>query len=647
MTVVDDIKAQIDLVDIVSQTVKLRRTGKNYIGFCPFHSNTHTPAFVVFPDSQSWRCFGQCNEGGDVFSFLMKREGWDFQETLRFLAENAGIPLPTYKPVSDQEVSLRESLTQALDAAAAFYRKQMLETQPGQEALAYLRKRGLNDETIKIWGLGYAPGGWNDLSNALSRKGFNRDALLQAGLLTERDDGETYDKFRNRLMFPIRATDGKIVGFGGRVLDPNDVPKYMNSPRTDLFDKGRLLYGLDLARQAIRRDEQAVIVEGYMDVIGLYQAGFQNAVSPMGTALTEDQFRLLKRYTRSIVLALDPDAAGEQATLRGLETARKTMDQDAEMRFDSHGLLHVEGRLNADIRVTTLPEGKDPDEIALEDPEVWRNILSSAKPVVVHVMETLAANQDVDDAKVKREIAGQVIPLIEDVADPIEREAYRQQLARVIRVDERALLLTSTPVRRRKRTTQPEQGPENKLSRVSDASQRGRILQQYALGQLIKYPYSLNKINTALVLLGLDQLNAQDFSESDLRVGFSLVKASLEQYDMSPEDFLSENLPELLDVQSEPVLIEKTLPPTEEKRLADQVLNALLIRKDNVDRRIQEIRYMQSATEGKTYSEEEAHFLYIEQLNLRRLIDAGLAPSLRKVRPTRKPIRKYPGKKGG
>jgi DNA primase len=325
MTVVDDIKNQLDLVDIVSQTVKLRKAGKNYSGFCPFHANTHTPAFVIFPETQTWRCFGQCNTGGDLFGYVMKREGWDFGETLKYLADKAGVTLPSYTPISEKAEEVKKTIELLLQDAADYYRQQMLETPHGQEALEYLRKRGLNDETIKIWGLGYAPGGWSELTNAMKRKGYRDALLLEAGLVSERDDGGAYDKFRHRLMFPIRDTYGKMAGFGGRVLDPNDVPKYMNSPKTDLFDKGRLLFGLDLARQSIRSDEQAVIVEGYMDVIGLYQAGFKNAVSPMGTALTEDQFKLLKKFSRNLVLALDPDAAGEKATLKGLETARKTM----------------------------------------------------------------------------------------------------------------------------------------------------------------------------------------------------------------------------------------------------------------------------------------------------------------------------------
>ncbi|NMD27447.1 MAG: DNA primase, partial [Chloroflexi bacterium] len=274
MGVVDEIKAQLDLVDYISQTVKLRRTGKNYIGFCPFHSNTRTPAFVVFPESQTWRCFGQCNEGGDLFGFVMKKEGWDFNEALRILAEKAGATLSAQPRPSEADAEQRGNIIRVLDDAAQFYRSQLLESEAGAAALAYLRRRGLTDTTIKIWGLGYAPGGWDELTRHLTRKGYTKDHLLRAGLLTERDDGDTYDKFRHRLMFPIRDTYGKMAGFGGRVLNPDDVPKYLNSPRTELFDKGRLLYGLDLARQEIRRTEQAVIVEGYMDVIGLHQAGF-------------------------------------------------------------------------------------------------------------------------------------------------------------------------------------------------------------------------------------------------------------------------------------------------------------------------------------------------------------------------------------
>jgi len=452
MTAVDDIKARLDIVDIVSETVKLRHSGKNYTGFCPFHANTKTPAFVVFPDTQTWRCFGQCNEGGDLFNFVMKREGWDFQETLRRLAERAGVTLHEYTPEEQEKVEENERLREVLSMAVTFFQHQLRNTEAGKQALDYLYGRKLTDETIDTFALGYAPDSWDALTNHLTSRSVSIQELNDAGLVSERDSGGVYDRFRHRLVIPIRDDRGRMAGFGGRVLRQDDVPKYLNSPKTALFDKGRMLYGLDMARRDIRVKDQVVIVEGYLDVIGPYQAGFKNCVSPMGTALTEDQFRLIKRYSRRIVLALDPDAAGQKATLRGLQTARETLEREGDPIFDSRGLMQVEGRLKADIRVTTLPDGLDPDEIALEDPDRWEQLVAEAKPVVTHVMETLASRADVDDPKVKEEIANQVLPLIEDVKGSVEREAYRQRLARLLQVDERALVRQSSggaPSRRR------------------------------------------------------------------------------------------------------------------------------------------------------------------------------------------------------
>jgi len=251
----------------------------------------------------------------------------------------------------------------------------------------------VNQQSIENFRLGYAPAGYEGLLGHFSARGYSTGEMLQAGLLNERDSGGFYDKFRNRIMFPIRDAAGKMAGFGARILDPNDVPKFLNSPQTALFDKSHLLYGLDQARKAIRTDDQVVIVEGYLDVIALHQSGFKNTVSPMGTALNEDQLRMLKKYTRRIVLALDADAAGEKATLRGLELARQALDRSEEVGFDAHGLLKREARLQADVRVTTLPEGADPDDVVLADPQKWRDILSAAQPIVVHVMETLVPRE--------------------------------------------------------------------------------------------------------------------------------------------------------------------------------------------------------------------------------------------------------------
>ncbi len=641
MTVVDDIKAQLDIVDFVSQGgVKLRRTGKNYIGFCPFHSNTRTPAFVVFPDTQSWRCFGQCNEGGDIFGFVMKKEGWDFSETLKYLADKAGIVLKPMTPEVEAHQEVNAQISQMLEDCVTYYRQQMMETTPGKAALAYLRKRGLTDETIKIWGLGYAPGGWNDLAEHLKRKGYKEALILAGGMLTEGEEGRTYDKFRNRLMFPIRDTYGKMVGFGGRVLDPNDVPKYMNSPKTELFDKGRLLYGLDMARQSIRRNDQAVIVEGYMDVIGLHQSGFDNAVSGMGTALTEDQFKLVKKFTRNIVLALDPDAAGDKATLKGLETARQSMDQVRELSFDAVAHLRTESRLSADIRVTSLPDGKDPDEIALADPEAWKKIMLNAQPIVEHVMNTLMAGKDLKDAKVKRDIADQVMHLIADVPNPVERETYRQSLARKLRIDERSLSLTSTarPTTRRRMQASGDLLPSAKLQKAG-RTEGNRALELHTILYLVENPEHKYKLDQVLAKHDVGILNTADFNEADCREAFRIVLASLAQDEVSAKDYLAEHLPDILEAAPTPDLPETSIQPSEEKELQDQVRNILRLRKAMIESRTLSLLYLQDAQEEKPYTDEELQILLFEQLEQRRKIDKafGVYEPMRKVSTYRMP----------
>ena len=626
MTVVDDIKDRLDIVEIVGQTVKLRRTGKNYIGFCPFHSNTRTPAFVVFPETQTWRCFGQCNEGGDLFGYMMKREGWDFNETLRQLAERAGVTLVQHTPENAADEQTRQDLSAVLEEAAGFFRQQMLTTPAGKRALDYLHKRGLTDETIKVWGLGYAPDSWTALLDHLRLKNIQPALMVAAGLMTERNDGSIYDRFRNRLMFPIRGPYGQLTGFGGRVLDPDDVPKYLNSPATDLFDKGRLLYGLDMARKSIRSLNQAVIVEGYMDVIGLHQAGFSNAVSPMGTALTEDQFRLIKRLTRNVVLALDPDAAGQNATLKGLETARKAMDQESEIRFDSRGLMRFEQHLNADIRVTALPDQKDPDEIVLEDPDAWKQIIAKAKPVVIHVMETLAADQDLRDAKVKRDIAAQVMPLIDDVADSVEREAYRQQLATFLRVDERSLKSSRTELAHtRRKKLEGDQAEIIPASMLSKPSQKNQKLERYLLHDLLLDPDGLFRLDKTLCNLGLDPITETDFQSADTLAGFRLISESLRQTDYASADYVEARMTSALEFEENPNFVEVQYAITKEKRDQHQVRAVVRMRLNRLEDRLEEIKFLQSdELDSKTYTDEEVQILYLELLQNRRLLDKAL-----------------------
>jgi len=590
-SVIDEIKARIDIVDLVSETVQLRRSGKNYTGFCPFHANRRTPAFAVFPESGTWRCFGECNEGGDIFRFVMKKEGWDFPEALRFLANKAGVQLKPPTPAEQAAAEEHDNLRQLLEEAAVFFRHHLLNTPAGRQALDYLHQRGLKDETIEAFGLGYAPDSWDALTNYFKSRRVSEKDLIAAGLVTVRDEGGVYDRFRHRITFPIRDERGRMAGFGARILNPQDQPKFLNSPQTPIFDKGRLLYGLDRARKAIRQSEYAVIVEGYLDVIALHQAGFEQAVSPMGTALTESQMRLLKRLTRRIVLALDADAAGDKATLRGMEVARSAMDREAEAVFDARGLLGYEARLQADIRVTTLPPGADPDEVVNQDPQAWVRLVEAAKPVVIHVMETLAKGRDLNDPKVKSEIASRVLPLIQDVPSPIERDAYRQRLARLLRVDESALTLE--PASTSRRAPAARSRSKTSLAQIINPAAASYALEAFLLGVLLRRPDLLYRVDRELQQFGLPRLSPDDMLHADHQAILRLLQQSLAQDTAEPLDYVLRHLSlPLMEIADELLARTATLDPNEERVLGELLRGLLDLRKNSLTQNLEYLRYM-------------------------------------------------------
>ena len=359
MNPVEEIKQRLDIVDIISESVSLQRSGRNYRALCPFHPEK-APSFFVFPDKGTWHCFGGCATGGDVFSFVMKKENLDFSGALRVLAERAGISLGR-KGAAPEETE-KDRLRQANEAAALFFQHALLNTQAGADALAYLTMRGIDRQTAESFQLGYAPDTWDALKEHLKGRGFNEGELLTAGLLVEGEKGP-YDRFRQRATIPIRDERGRTVGFGSRILatasaaEPEG-PKYLNTPQTPIFDKGAILFGLDRAAEHIRRADVAVIVEGYMDVIAAHQHGNLNVIASMGTALTERQLALLRRLTENIVLAFDPDSAGQAASERGDVVAQ---------------------RMGAQIRVMKLPDGRDPDEIIRADPDAWRRLVVEAE----------------------------------------------------------------------------------------------------------------------------------------------------------------------------------------------------------------------------------------------------------------------------
>jgi len=636
MNTIDEIKNQLDIVDIISESVKLRRSGKNYTGFCPFHANTRTPAFVVFPETGTWRCFGECNEGGDVFRFVMKKEGVDFREALKMLADRAGIQLEPLTPQKIERNEREDFLRKLLEEAVIFYRHQLMNTDAGKKARVYLReKRGINPKTEEVWELGYAPKSWDAVLNYLKNKGYPIKDMIEAGLLTERQDGKVYDRFRHRVMIPIRNMSGQMTGFGGRVLNPDDVPKFINSPQSILFDKSSILYGLDKARKPIRSSNQAVIVEGYFDVIVVHQEGFQNAVSPMGTALTEVQMRMLKRFTRNFVMALDPDTAGQKATLRGLEVARGALDHNTDPVFDARGLLHHESRLQADLRVSTLPDELDPDEIVLRDPNDWEQIIKTAKPIIYHVLDSLTAGQDLDDPKIKSTIAVQILPLVKDISNPVERDAYRQQIARVLKVDERALLNLAVPTKRTRRSLkkiqQTDNQPASTVSLLLNGYEKINLVDQEILAYLSKLPESKYKIDRFLRSSELNHLTASDFTSTENQHFAKLIFDSLSQDDLDPIDYITSRMED----ESIFTEIERSHPPatpdekknSELRQLEETTRLVIQARQLSINQQIKDFQFLQSSQNEENNGEQDVVLQkrLLDLIKMRGLLDRALS----------------------
>jgi len=560
MSVTDEIKARLDIVNFIQESVPLKKAGRTYKGLCPFHSEK-TPSFIVFPESQTWHCFGACGEGGDIFTFLMKRENLDFGNALAELAERAGVEL---EPPSPQAAAAQESgerLRKILAAAADYFQDALLNAQQAAHARAYVERRGLTPETIRRFGLGYALDSWDTTRQTLLSEGHELEDLVAAGLLVEKDDGGTYDRFRDRLMIPIRDVRGRIIGFGARALKPDAVPKYLNSPQSPIFDKSRNLFGLSEARRAIREQETVVIVEGYMDVLQAHQAGFDDVVAQMGTSLTEAQLKTLRRYASRFILALDADTAGTKATLRGLDTARAALDQQLQPTFNARGMVTYEGHLDAEIRVLLLPEGMDPDDVIRESPDQWAALIDDAVPVTEFAIHAATQDRDLDDPKVKKQIVQELGPLIDDIADATEREHYRQRLARLLKVNERVLMVSSaaTAVRARVRSrARRDEAPEEASAQEAwfEAQTTAPPREAFCLASLIRLPDLLYKADRLLKQHDLEEVSPQDFSHVEHQIIFGTWQRALGQIEREPLDYLRDTLDEALTARLDALLEE-------------------------------------------------------------------------------------------
>ncbi len=458
MSSADDIKSKLDIVAYINQYAPLKKAGRYFKACCPFHSEK-TPSFTVNPDTQSWRCFGACAEGGDIFSFAMKQNGWTFSEALEELGKLAGVEVKKQTPQQAQRSQRGDQLRGLLKIAAEYFHEQLFSTEAGQVALAYARKkRGFSEETIKNFQIGYAPEGWQHLLNDLKSLGYTEDQALDAGVAIRHDRGSVYERFRHRLMIPIRDDRGQVIGFGARALNPDDQPKYLNSPQSEVFDKSHTLFGLDTAKRAIRDTETVVIVEGYMDAIQAQQAGFTNVVAQMGTAMTEAQLQLPPlRYAKKIILALDADAAGQNATLRSLEVARHTLQAD------------YAGRLSVDIRILQIPGAKDPDDLIRENPDMWQTLIDEAIPVADYVIDVETSQLPSNASLQEREaVARQVLPMLMASESDLYRKDNLQKLALRLRIGERDLL--SWAQEQVKQTRQQEKRQEQRNRRNATAS---------------------------------------------------------------------------------------------------------------------------------------------------------------------------------
>lgn len=498
MTVVDDIRARLDIVDVVSGYVTLQKAGRSFNAPCPFHTE-RTPSFVVNPERQSWRCFGACSTGGDAFSFVMRHQNIEFGEALRILAQKAGVEL-SQKGKQDSD---RRDKLHAVNRLAASWYQERLKSPEGKVALDYLKERGVSPEMIESFQLGYSPADWrNALKTYLTSIGSLENDAIEAGLLRRNDEsGRTWDFFRDRLMFPIHDRQGNVIGFGGRQLSepaPDATgynPKYINTSATPIFDKRSSLYGIHRAHSAIRESNTGIIVEGYMDVIAAHQHGYTNVVASMGTALTENQVSQLKSLAKNFVLALDPDTAGQEATLRSLEASWKVIGIQSASRGRSQGVLYQRDPIT--LSIAALPEGKDPDELIRHDSAEWERLTNEAPPLMSYLIPAIAARFDTGTGQGKTQVVEAIYPLIAATENPFDRQRYEQDLASALGVTIEALRAArpraaTTPRASRQRSYGSPSAQPTERQQISASALNGNrehVREDYMLSLLLKRPH--------------------------------------------------------------------------------------------------------------------------------------------------------------
>jgi DNA primase len=496
---VDEVRARADIVDIIGEFVPLKKAGREYKANCPFHEE-RTPSFYVVPDKGFYKCFG-CAESGDVFSFVMKKAGLDFVEAVKYVAGRSGVEVREVRREREEEDPLRP-LVEANAFAADWFRRQLADPSVGEVARAYLTQRGIGDETVEAFELGWAPDDWRRLREAAATHGITDEVLLATGLLTTSENSdEPYDRFRGRIVFPIHDVGGRIVAFGGRIVGDGK-PKYLNSPETVLYHKSDVLYGLQRSRHAIRREGAALVVEGYMDLVSLAAAGFENVVATLGTALTPEHAQLLKRYTQRVVLLFDCDSAGLKATFRAGDVLL------------AHG-LHPS--------VATLPEGEDPDTLVRgQGPDALRMQLDRALDLLDRKLEILDERGWFDSIDRRRNAVDKLLPTLRATRDPALRDIYiaqvstrtgvrRETLEAELAKDEPGAMRAATPARDRRRELTPARGEFGRSAARTPMGPAHRLLKVLARDRERRH----ERIEYALLRIG-----PEDFSSDLDRVIF-------------------------------------------------------------------------------------------------------------------------------
>jgi len=571
--VVEEIKKKIDIIEYIGGFVSLKKTGRNFKGLCPFHQEK-TASFVISPDRQIWHCFGACGEGGDIIKFLMKWENITFIEALKELADRAGIKINKIS-FEDKTWEKKQSILKINNLASDFFEYILQKSRFGEKAKDYLKSRKINSQIIKKFQLGYSPRSWDSLAKFFSSKKFDKHEVNEAGLLVSRQNDSFYDRFRGRLMFPIKDPRNNIIGFSGRVIEGNEKEaKYINTPETPVYHKRETLFGINLAKESIKKEKNAILVEGEFDMIMPFQNGIENIVAIKGSAVTREQLGFIKRYTDKVTLALDTDAAGIQAMKRGIEETEN---------------------FELEVNVLKFDYAKDPDEAVRLDLSKFKNALKKPVPIYDFFIDEAINNSPEDDPFSKKKVVSEILPLMDRISNPIVQSYYLKKLSKTLDVDENNIRLMMGKYKYKTRKPEIYRTIKKKL----DIDQRNIVIQKYVLSLVLQNRSIINRVFSII--------DTHDFSivsyQKIANLFISFVNEKKQAFDIN--EFIN-----LLPKELIPVFDETYLYSAHDLGLENQKIEKLAyeIKRDSLKRQI--------STMLKLESEDQKQNEKLKELNL-------------------------------